>query len=230
MNSNFCIILYIEDLIMTKRFCFISDTHNRHKKLNMNLEGVDFLIHTGDFTAMGKEKDVHRFNKWIGTLGLDKEHVIIIAGNHDWFFARHDRKRIEEVCSNFTYLQEDRYECDGVKFYGAPHQPQFYNWAFNVPRGEKLKAIWDKIPEDTDVLLTHGPPIGILDANQYGELCGCEDLLNRVNELNLKVHAFGHIHEGRGLKEINGTAYINSAIVNEHYESVHEPVIMDIEF
>ena len=168
--------------------------------------------------------------QWLGESGLDKEHIIAIAGNHDFFFERKDRKYVDKICTNFTYLQEERYECDGIKFYGVPHQPEFFGWAFNVPRGEKLKVIWDKIPEDTQVLLTHGPPLDILDANREGQHCGCEDLLNRVKELDLKVHAFGHIHEGYGMKEIEGTIYINSSSLNRNYDPVHEPVILDIEF
>lgn len=215
---------------MKKRFCFISDTHSLHNEVKLNMEGVDFLIHTGDFTNRGNEHDVHRFNKWLGESGLDKEHIVVICGNHDFFFERKDRKYVDKICTNFTYLQEDRYECDGIKFYGVPHQPEFFGWAFNVPRGEKLKVIWDKIPEDTDVLLTHGPPMGILDANREGQHCGCEDLLNRVKELNVKVHAFGHIHEGYGMKEIEGTIYINSSSLDGNYNPVNEPVILDIEF
>ena len=210
------------------KFCFISDTHTLHDGITVDLEGVDFLIHTGDFTNVGKEHDVHMFNKWIGSLGLDKEHVVVVAGNHDWYFQRHTREQIDRICTNFTYLQEDRYECDGVKFYGAPHQPEFYGWAFNVPRGEKLKAIWDKIPEDTDVLLTHGPPMGILDANSTGEHGGCEDLLNRVNELKLKVHCFGHIHSGYNTKKIKETIFINSSSLNDDYDLVNKPIIIDL--
>lgn len=210
------------------KLMFISDTHNQHNKLNLNLEGIDFLIHTGDFTSIGKEREVRKFNKWIGTLGLDKEHVLICAGNHDWYMARHTREQIDSICTNFTYLQEDRYEYDGVVFYGSPYQPQFYNWAFNVPRGEKLKAIWDKIPEDTDVLLTHGPPMGILDTNRTNEHCGCEDLFNRIQELNLKISCFGHIHESYGQQKIGNTTYINSSILNDNYELVNDPIIIEI--
>ena len=213
---------------MKKRIAFISDTHSLHDQVNIDLTDIDFLVHTGDMSSRGKESEIHSFNKWIGKLGLDKEHVIVISGNHDWFFERHDRKRIKEVCTNFTYLQEDRYECDGLKFYGAPHQPFFYNWAFNVIRGEALRKIWAKIPDDTDVLLTHGPPMGILDKNEEGEECGCEELTKRVGDLNLKIHAFGHIHEGHGIEEINGTTFVNASNLNRRYMCVYEPTIVEV--
>jgi Icc-related predicted phosphoesterase len=228
--------ILIRGLVMLKKFCFISDTHCKHKKLNMNLEGVDFLIVTGDFTSVGREHEVHNFNKWIGKLGMPKERVVVVCGNHDFWFERmskhatkSDGKNVHLVCHNFTYLQEEAYEYDGVKFYGAPHQPYFGGWAFNVHRGEPIKKIWDKIPEDTDVLLTHGPPWGILDKNQFGLACGCEELTKRCDELNLKVHAFGHIHEDGGVKEKNGTIYVNASMLDVNYQPTREPIILDIE-
>ena len=161
---------------------------------------------------------------------MDKEHIIVIAGNHDRGFEYHSREKIDSICTNFTYLQEESYECDGVKFYGAPHTPYFFGWAFNVHRGKPIKKIWDKIPEDTDVLLTHGPPWGILDKNQYGEHCGCEELLKRVKELNLNIHCYGHIHENYSMKEIEGTIYINGSSLNKNYEPVNKPIILEVEF
>lgn len=214
---------------MLKRFCLISDTHNQHKKLDLNLEGVDFLIHTGDATSVGKENEVRKFNKWIGSLGIDKEHVIFTAGNHDFLMEKYCKSMIDEICTNFTYLDQQVYECDGVKFYGAPHTPYFGGWAFNVPRGEELARIWARIPDDTDVLLTHGPPISILDQNMHGEHCGCQDLFNRTKELNLKIHAFGHIHHSHGTKEIDGTLYVNASMLDDYYENSFQPIYIDME-
>jgi Icc-related predicted phosphoesterase len=214
---------------MNKTFCFISDTHCKHKQVDIDLTGVDFLICTGDFTSVGKEHEVHNFNKWIGSLGMDKEHIIVVCGNHDFWFERNTRNRIDQVCTNFTYLQEEAYECEGVKFYGAPHQPEFYNWAFNVPRGEPLRKIWAKIPDDTDVLLTHGPPWSILDRNREGTCCGCEELQLRVEELDLKIHAFGHIHESHGVIEKDGTIYVNGSILDRNYNVAFKPTVFDID-
>ena len=97
--------------------------------------------------------------------------------------------------TNAHYLCDESLTLDGVKFYGSPWQPRFFDWAFNKDRGAPLKAIWDKIPLDTDVLITHGPPHGILDLTFDKIKAGCEELLLAVQRIKPKVHVFGHIHE-----------------------------------
>jgi len=87
---------------------------------------------------------------------------------------------------------------EGVKFYGSPWQPRFFDWAFNLDRGEEIKKKWDLIPMDTDVLITHGPPYGILDLTHEGEKVGCEELMKAVLRVQPKIHIFGHIHEAYG--------------------------------
>jgi hypothetical protein len=109
--------------------------------------------------------------------------------------------------------------------YGTPWQPEFFNWAFNLPRGEKLKEKWDMIPVDTDILITHGPPFGKLDYVRYGnENVGCEELMKRVEEIKPKIHVFGHIHEGYGYVFDGNTHYINASVLNDRYEYRNKPV------
>ncbi len=87
----------------------------------------------------------------------------------------------------------------GIKVYGAPWQPAFGNWAFNLLPGSELKEKWDLIPDSTDVLITHGPPRTILDVTEAGDYTGCA-LLREVitGRVKPRLHIFGHIHEGYG--------------------------------
>jgi len=204
----------------------ISDNHGRHKKIKNIPEG-DVLVHAGDVTSSGKIEMLDNFNKWLGE--LPHKHKIIIAGNHDWCFAREHRLIAREMISNATYLEDSEIIIDGVKFYGSPWQPEFCDWAFNLPRGESLAKVWNRIPDDTNVLITHGPPYGILDLNLDDEPCGCEDLLNKIMSLSkLKCHIFGHIHEGYGIKEELGVKFINASSCNFEYQPINKPIVIDI--
>lgn len=215
------------------KIAFISDMHNKYKRIEFDFSTVDVLCVMGDISGRGEKHEIRQFNNWCGKLPLPKERIIVISGNHDWFYERTPRISTDSLCienyaTNYTYLQDEAYEIDGVKFYGSPHTPYFYGWAFNVPRGKQLAEIWAKIPDDTDILLTHGPPWDILDKNREGDNCGCEDLLTRVKDLKPKIHAFGHIHEAHGMVEIDGTTFINGSLLNRDYHLVYEPTIVEV--
>jgi len=119
-----------------------------------------------------------------------------------------------------TYLQDSGCEIEGVKFWGSPWQPWFFDWAFNLERGEQLRRKWALIPDDTDVLITHGPPAGILDLCPDGRRVGCGDLRLRVEQIEPMAHIFGHIHHSAGQVEPlvgRRTRFINAAICDESY-------------
>ncbi len=78
------------------------------------------------------------------------------------------------------------------------------------------------------MLITHGPPFGILDECSNGQKVGCEDLLSKIQNLEIKVHAFGHIHEGYGIKVQDGIAFVNSCILNKNYKVKNEPICIEI--
>jgi Icc-related predicted phosphoesterase len=126
------------------------------------------------------------------------------------------------------YLLDEELELEGLKFYGSPYQPEFCNWAFNLPRGPQLARKWAKIPDDTDVLITHGPPGGILDRVAGGELVGCNDLRKRVKEINPKLHVFGHIHEAYGWHWEDKTIFVNAANCDLGYNPINKPVVVEI--
>lgn len=217
----------------------ISDTHNKHKQCTQDLPGGDLLLHGGDISSMGYEHEIKEFLIWYSRLHNYKTKAFI-AGNHDWGFQDNIGK-VKNILSdypNVIYLQDDLHllgeDYDDydkrIKFWGSPWQPEFYNWAFNLPRnGEELKYKWSLIPVDTDILITHGPAWGYLDTTEWDRTqhLGCELLTNRIKEIKPKIHICGHIHSGRGYSFDGDTHYFNASILNERYEYAHKPFTFD---
>ena len=212
---------------------FISDTHNKHGHIPKEfLLGGDIIFHTGDISSRGYIHEVENFLKWYNSLDSYK-YKILIAGNHDFLFeySPQKAKSILENYPNVIYLQDSGIEIQGLNIWGSPWQPEFYNWAFNLPRkGAELLEKWKMIPRNCDILLTHGPPKGILDKVPDGFLCGCEILYDEIiQHINPKVHAFGHIHCGYGIQEHEGTHFINASSLNEEYKYANKPINIKID-
>ncbi len=206
------------------KIVFISDTHGFHHQLN-ELEG-DLIIHAGDVTSRGKEAEVVDFLTWFGELKFD--YKIFIAGNHDFFFEKVSLNILDELIpKNVIYLNDSGISIDDINIWGSPIQPWFHDWAFNKKRGSEIKKHWDIIPNNTDILITHGPPFGIGDKTVYQSNVGCEDLLEKVAVLKPKIHVFGHIHEDYGIKEKNGTKFINASVLNVRYQMVNPPIVLN---
>jgi predicted phosphohydrolase len=210
------------------RLVLISDTHGRHDELD--IPAGDVIIHAGDSTPYGAYEHIEAFMKWFSD--LDIEHKICIAGNHDKLFQRDHERAIGAVPDNVFYLQDSSACIGGIYFYGSPWQPEFgRDWVFNAKRGPELEAIWDRIPANTDVLITHGPPLGTGDtvpASRWSPVdlqVGCEDLKRKTDSMNLKLHVFGHIHEGYG---VYGNK-VNASMQGGSYgRLVNKPVVFDI--
>ena len=211
------------------RICCISDTHCQAKKIVM--PDADILVHAGDALGRGEMSELAVFCDWMDRQ-RQYDHIIFVAGNHDGCFqdeltSNQARKMI--AGAGVTYLQDDSVTIEGVKFYGSPWQPEFCNWAFNLPRGHMLREKWKMIPDDTNVLVTHGPPHMIGDTVVDGRNEGCRDLRTRIDELqHLKLHVFGHIHHSAGLYTMIGKPFVNAAICNERYAPVNPPIVVDI--
>lgn len=206
----------------------ISDTHGLHRKIKLP-EG-DILIHAGDFTRNGELSTIHDFNLWLGEQKENFKYILVIAGNHDRSFESNP-EIVEPLLTNAIYLKDSGVVIDDVSFWGSPWQPWFCNWAFNLQRGQPLKEKWDLIPDDTDVLITHGPPYGILDVlddigSEPGKNIGCEDLMDRVRKINPKVHVFGHIHEGYGMHAGHRTNFINASSCTSSYKPTNTPIVI----
>ena len=216
---------------MKKTITFISDTHTKHKHVTGELPGGDILIHCGDISNRGYLNEIKNFLEWFdGIKGY--EYKIFIAGNHDFGFQDSPNlcAKLLQDYPTVTYLEDTSVIIDGIKIYGSPWQPRFYNWAFNVDRGWDIAQKWEKIPQDTDILITHGPLHGILDSTYTGQRVGCEDLYKRVMEVKPKVHCYGHIHFDYGMKEVDGMTFINACSLGEDYMYQNGPITLDFEF
>ena len=210
----------------TVRIVCISDTHGQHAKLSV--PAGDVLIHAGDFMAFGDTpKEIVDFNHWLGK--QPHRFKVVIAGNHDLMFERHPGAA-KELLSNAIYLENSGTELLGLKFWGSPVQPEFNNWAFNVARGAAIRRYWQMIPKGTDVLVTHGPPFGVLDQSHPSTAhLGCEELAKAVERVKPRLNIFGHIHGGHGQMAANGTRFVNASVVNEAYRLVQEPWVVEID-
>jgi Icc-related predicted phosphoesterase len=210
----------------------ISDTHNCNEEIVV--PDGDILIHSGDATIRGSEDEIVAFLGWFS--GLPHKHKIFVAGNHDWMYEIANRRaRLLTDNAQIIYLQDSSIEIDRLKIYGSPWQPRFYDWAFNLNRGAEMAEKWKLIPEDIDILITHGPPHGILDAvpRLSGiDHAGCEELRTRVEDIaahgKLKLHVFGHIHCGYGVHEDCGVKFVNASTCDEKYNPTQPPIVVDL--
>ncbi len=218
------------------RLVCISDTHNLHDHLCV--PDGDVLVHAGDATMQGTEEELRRFADWLQ--GLPHRRKVVVAGNHDWLCERQPNEAAR-IFEGLDYLLDSGVEIDGRRFWGSPWQPWFLSWAFNLPRGEALRAKWDLIPPTTDVLITHGPPQGLLDEVETRTLrmlnahdapdghVGCEDLRTAVEALGPRVHVFGHIHEGYGQHRERETLSVNASSCDGRYRPVNAPIVVDLD-
>jgi len=204
------------------RAVVISDTYGQHKVFK--LPKGTFLIHCGDFTNMGSEEQTDAFLAWFSE--QPHKHKILISGNHD-FFSYLNLDAFKQKCAllNIVYLQDSYITLEGIKFYGTPYVPQFYNWAF-MEHEDDLVTIYGKIPTDTQVLLTHGPAYKLLDEVFRGHV-GSRALAKRLPHLtSLTHHLCGHIHEDRG--KLRGRYLtVNAASVDNWY-NILPPMLINI--
>jgi Icc-related predicted phosphoesterase len=206
------------------RLVCISDTHFPPHALQ--IPDGDVLIVAGDVCLRGHDYELELFDRFLGR--LSHRHKLLVAGNHDWVLAEAGREAAQALVKNAIYLEDSGVDIDGVKFWGSPWQPEFYNWAFNLPRGPKLAQVWAKIPNNTDVLITHGPPYGILDQVPRGEHVGCEELRKALQRVRPKIHVFGHVHEGYGVLKQDGITFANASICDERYRPINAPIVIDL--
>ena len=184
----------------------ISDTHNRHRLLT-NLPAADVMVHCGDFTENGTEEEVLDFLNWY--IDLPYKYKIFVTGNHD--LCLWDAKDIEDLPENVFFLQDRGVTIEGVKFFGI---------AYN--HSERL------IPEGTDIVITHEPPIMILDES-VGTHWGNFPLFKRIMEVRPRYHLFGHAHESCGTLKQDDIIFSNGAILDNFYHISHQPKVFLID-
>ena len=207
------------------KFVAISDTHGQHADLE--LPEADCIIHAGDVSKRGTFSQVQDFLYWFEK--LDYKYKIFIAGNHDFCFEKTPSEAEALILENIIYLNDSGCEIEGIKIWGSPVTPWFHDWAFNRERGSEIKQHWDLIPNQVDILITHGPVHGILDRTVFFKHAGCEVLKERVNLIRPKIHISGHIHEGYGEKVVNGIHYMNASVLNFRYKLANKPIVFDVQ-
>jgi len=191
----------------------LSDTHGKHKLLK-NLPEADVIIHSGDVCFSGSESEVMDFMEWF--FALPFRHKIFIAGNHDNCLYE---ANIEELPNGCHYLCNSGVEIENIRFYGVPLFME------DIISGN-YDANIRKIPE-TDILITHQPPFGILDLDgktHYGD----KFLLEKAVKIQPRFHLFGHIHASYGTEKSGNTTFVNASVLNENYEFSNNPVIFEI--
>ncbi|KAG7270673.1 hypothetical protein CRUP_030400 [Coryphaenoides rupestris] len=118
-------------------------------------------------------------------------------------------------------------------------QPWYYGWGFNLPRGQALLDKWNQIPDSTDILVTHCPPLGFLDwVPKKMQRVGCMELLNTVQRrVQPKLHVFGHIHEGRHVPpgarpgppcRVGPDYFINASACTVNFQPMNPPIVFDL--
>ena len=228
----------------------ISDTHGARFHSKLIVPPCDVLVHAGDIGGRTTNLELGEFLIWFEKQPADVK--IFIAGNHDlcmdsdWVKGQEKANFVSGLIAkqmyddsqellkkfNIVYLLNSGFEYKGVKFWGSPYSPSFHRqyWAFNADRGEEIKTHWDLIPNDTDVLINHGPPKHILDkCLNDGFNAGCEELNKKINEHQYLVHCSGHIHEGYGTHWQNKTLCVNASVLNFNYVLTNKPIIIDID-
>ena len=251
--NNFCYFYDKYKLIFMEKIktIFISDTHTKHKRLT--LDSGDLLIFSGDCMSSGfSEMELLDFISWLNTLTQNYKYIVVLSGNHDRYMQAFPKEVIENLFyqnngyeKGIRYIQDELIELDfenkgKLKIYGTPYQPYFYNWAWNISDSDKLYNIYNNIPENIDLLVTHCPSYGILDKSHVKSLrnptgeepLGSKELQLRLSEMTNppKYHCFGHIHgDGGKFQKIDKTTYINASVCDEMYNPINKIITLDIE-
>lgn len=205
----------------------ISDTHGRQDALR--LPGGDVLVHAGDFCSHGDAADVIEFAQWLYAQPF--AHRVVVAGNHDLLFESDPglaQSLLREHCPGVHYLQDSGVTLEGIRFWGSPWQPRFMNWAFNLERGEPLARVWAQVPTGVDVLVTHSPPMGVLDKTRHGQHVGCEELAKALGRIQPRVHIFGHIHESTGEVTKAGVHHVNACTLDAFYKPANPARVIEL--
>lgn len=218
----------------------ISDTHNRQWESKLVIPDGDVLIHAGDMTIMGTPGELVSVANWFEKIRDRFSAIVFTPGNHDLLFEDDLPRAMKffEKMNNVHCLINQQIVINGMKFWGTPFTKRFRDWGFNVDP-DKLSPYWEMIPSDTDVLITHQPPYGTGDYISYEsapgiprrknkEHLGCSELKRKVEQLQPRLHVYGHIHSGAGTYRHGRTVMVNASVLNEQYSLVNEPTVVEI--
>ena len=212
------------------RFVCISDTHGFHDRIE--LPDGDVLIHAGDMTNHGSPSQLFDVFAWLSK--QPHERIIVVPGNHDFGLERLPDVLavLQGKFSRVKVLLDSETMIDGLRVYGSPWQPWHNDWAFNFLPGPagiaQAEEKWSDIPDDTAILITHGPSRGVLDETLKRKHVGCEAMKARMESLpQLRLHVFGHVHEAHGIERIGEVLHVNACICDSRYFPEQQPWVLD---
>lgn len=222
-------MLNVNNKRMLKIVC-ISDTHTPETYAKLPKVKGDILLHAGDHTYRGTVADIAKAAKALAVYGKNFKRIVTIPGNHERLMDTNPSLCKQIFADNgITFLHHEMISILGVNIFGSGYTPEFCNWALNVPRGPKLAALWAQVPTGgvVDILMTHGPAMGILDIVPRGHV-GDDDLLKAIDLIKPKFHVCGHLHENNGLRVVNGITHINASVLNDRYDLAFDPISFEI--
>jgi len=200
----------------------VSDSHRQHRKMTDDIPEGDILLFAGD-AELDTFEALKDFNDWLGHLKFT--HRVVIAGNHDFFTQRCPKEELDLFFTNAIYLQNTSVKLFGINIFGGPYSPTFNKWAWML-NSDRLQQIWELIPKNTNILLTHCPPYGILDHTPFSKWsCGCPHLLKKIEDLKIPYHCFGHIHNDSSVYVKKDTTFINASMLDDYYQYVNKPKV-----
>lgn len=201
----------------------VSDTHGLHRQID--IPPGDLLIHAGDFTNLSKSRrEIQDFNNWLAE--LSHPYKVVVPGNHE--FAFEENPKLTREISNAVFLVNEVAEIAGLKIWGSP-VTNLYGGAFGRSAAADRKRIYSAIPKGTDILVTHGPPLGVLDHPNGTARCdGCRELLSAVRRIRPRLHVFGHIHDAWGTHQQEGTLFVNASVVRQYPQIKGRPIAVEM--
>ncbi|QNI32089.1 metallophosphatase domain-containing protein [Alloacidobacterium dinghuense] len=201
----------------------LSDTHELHRELNV--PSGDILIHAGDFTMFSRSlRSIIDFNEWLGE--LPHRWKVVIPGNHETFLQTNPANR--SLVNNAAVLINEAVEIAGFRIWGSPVTPGF-GPAFSVNSADERRLLYDTIPDNTDILITHGPPYGILDSGSDSQFhAGDRELFNAISRVKPRLSVFGHIHGCHGVIATEETIFANAALLGPLGDIDEEPIVLTI--
>jgi len=186
-------------------------------------------VHAGDATMGGEEESLVACIDWLAAQPARTK--LFVAGNHD-FFTENDQAATRRImrARGVAYLVDETATLEGLRVHGSPVQPWFCDWAWNRQRGEEIRRHWERIPTGLDILVTHGPPWGVLDLAPGDRTVGCEELMKVIEATRPRLHVFGHIHEGFGIARPHGspTLFVNASIGYKSERAGRRPIVVDV--
>lgn len=211
------------------KIVLISDTHCFQNEITM--PPGDIVIHAGDFTHIGAINEYTPFLEWFSNLPY--KHKVLICGNHEREIQKDYYLFKSAIPENITFLENSGAKIEGLRIWGSPWTPAFKDWGFMYYTEDEAKAIWSQIPDNIDILVTHGPAYRYLDFSTFqvhareDQNVGCKILRKAIEKIQPKLHVCGHIHGNRGTLKAGKTRMVNAAICDEAYKASNKPFIVD---